>query len=90
MATWIEKHGLTYALLRLEDEPRPRWARAIGLRGCLVNGEEMPQPRPRFHFQRRLGSFISHPRANAPYQARQEAHFERHLRELKRQGREEP
>lgn len=82
MATWLEKHGMSYALLRMTKDPRPAWACALGLRGCLINGEEMPPPPPRLHFKRRLGSFVAHPHASPAYQATQEAHYERHLREM--------
>lgn len=85
MATWMEKHGMNYAILRLAEDPRPTWARTLGLRGCLINGEEMSLPPPRLHFKRQLGSFIAHPRANPEYQARQESHYERHRRELQRE-----
>lgn len=88
MPTWLEKHGMTYALLRLAEDPRPPWASALGLRACLINGVEMPLPSPRLHFKRRLGSFVAHPRANTDYQVRQEAHYERHLREMKVRRRE--
>lgn len=88
MATWISKYGVTYALLRLTVDPRPQWACALGLRGCLINGEEMPLPPPRLHFKRRLGSFVAHPRANADYQERQEAHYDGWLRAMQVHQRE--
>lgn len=86
--TWLDKYGMTYALLRMAADPRPTWARALGLRGCLINNEEMSLPAPRLSFKRHLGSFAVHPRANEAYQARQVAHFERHLRQMLQDSRE--
>ena len=79
---WFQKHGLSYALLRLAGDPRPLWARALGLRGCLVNGEELPLPPPRLRFRRRLGSFSAPPHAPAAFRESEDARYDQHLREL--------
>lgn len=80
--TWINKNGKNYALLRLMLDSRPFWAYALGLKGCLVNGVEIPIPPPRLLYKRKYGSFIAPPHADADFQNNQEARYEQYWREM--------
>lgn len=80
--TWLDRHGLDYALLRLRADIRPGWARRLGLRGYQLNGEPAADVPPRLRFKRRLGSHVAHPCAAPDFARPEEARYDSHLRAL--------
>jgi hypothetical protein len=81
--SWIERHGLSYALLRLQQDFRPAFIRAIGLHGDarMFLGDCSQEPPPRLRYKRSLGSHVAPPRAGE-YLEQQENRYDAYFREM--------
>lgn len=80
--TWVERHGLAYALLRLAADTRPTWARCLGLRDYEVNGEAAPELPPRLRYKRKIGSHPVNPKAEPAYVAAEETRYDNYLKDM--------
>lgn len=71
-----------YTMLRMQVDPRPRWARSLGIHSLLLNDDEVFNPYPRLRYKRKIGSHVVNPHAEESYRRKEEERYEEYLKEL--------
>ena len=82
----MQDRNFIYALLRLENDPRPGWAKCLGLHNFFLNDNEIESVYPRLKYKRKIGSHAVHPYAEDNYKQAEETRYDRYLKELLDQG----
>ena len=67
-----------YSHLRLRKDPRPNWARNLGLHSLLLNND-LIEYLPRLKYKRKLGSHIAPEKADEDYINKETKRFEKSI-----------
>lgn len=77
------KACLEYLFLRKKSDARPLWAINLGIHAVVINNEVVEIIYPRLRFNRKFGSYITHPFADESTQSRDTKRFHSNLEQLR-------